>query len=154
MRNKVAKNNIFSPCICVQPYTWPSNIRHIYKYIVCSGMIEWVDGVLHRCLQVFRFFKIFQNSPFLLPWQPEFCMEWNSLNNFESPSPKDHSYQVWLDSIQYFGRRCRLKKLWTDGQTDDGLPAITIVHFEHFVLRWTNKQEGHDGPRSLPWVHH
>ena len=42
-------------------------------------------------------------------------MESNSLNNFERRPPKDHFCQVWLESIQWFRRRCNLK-LWTDGR--------------------------------------
>ena len=54
-----------------------------------------------------RFLKICQNSPFLLPWQPEFCMDLNSVNNFESPSPKDHSCKVSGISDHWFSRsRC------------------------------------------------
>ena len=40
-------------------------------------------------------------------------MESNSLNNFKRGPPKDHFCQVWLESIQWFRRRCNLK-LWTD----------------------------------------
>ena len=44
-------------------------------------------------------------------------MESNSLNNFERGPPKDHFCQVWLESIQWFRRRCNLKNV--NGRTDD-----------------------------------
>ena len=31
---------------------------------------------------------------FRLPWQPEFCMEFISLNNNERGPPKEHPYEV------------------------------------------------------------
>ena len=51
---------------------------------------------------------------FRLPWQPEFCMEFISLNNNERGPPKKHPY-------------------------DDG--PITIAYLEHFVLRWAKMAE-------------
>ena len=38
------------------------------------------------------FYKSFS---FQLPWQPEYCMEWKSLNSIEWRQPKDHSCEVW-----------------------------------------------------------
>ena len=62
---------------------------------------------------------------FRLPWQPEFFMEWNSLNNFERPSCKEHFCQVSLNLVERFRRRSCLKKLLTDGRTDARTHART-----------------------------
>ena len=42
---------------------------------------------------------------FWLPWQPEFFMEFISLKNSESASPKDHFCKVLLKSVSWFQRR-------------------------------------------------
>jgi hypothetical protein len=77
-----------------------------------------------------------------LPWQPEFCMEWNSLNSFVKASHKEHPCEVSLWSALWFQRRCHLKSV--NGQrttdngrrtTDDGRRVILIAHPEH-MLRW------------------
>ena len=54
-------------------------------------------------------------------------MESNSLNNFERGPPKDHFCQVWLESIQWFRRRCNLK-LWTDGRRRRRRRRRTVTH--------------------------
>ena len=51
-------------------------------------------------------------SFFCLPWQLEFCMEWNSLNNFKSGPPNDHSCEVWWNQPSGLGDV--LSKLLTD----------------------------------------
>ena len=57
----------------------------------------------------------------LLPWQPEFCMDSKSLNNFHSVSPKDQSCEIWLKLAQWFRRRClKIVDGLTDRQTTDG----------------------------------
>ena len=43
-------------------------------------------------------------------------MDQNHLNNFERGPTNDHSCEVWSKSNQWF-KRCRLKKLFTDGRT-------------------------------------
>ena len=60
-----------------------------------------------------RFFKNYIKNSISLPWQPEFLMESNSVNNFWRGSPKEHSCQVWSKLAQRFGRRRCLKKLLT-----------------------------------------
>ena len=64
-----------------------------------------------------RFFKNCLKNSILLPWQPEFLMESNSVNIFWRGPPKEHSYQVWSKLAQGFGRRRCLQKLLT---THDG----------------------------------
>ena len=45
--------------------------------------------------------------------------------NFERGPIKAYSCEVWSKSNQLFRRRCRLKKLFTDGHRHDGQNAIT-----------------------------
>ena len=40
------------------------------------------------------FLEDFLSFSFRLPWQPEFCMELISLNNFERAPPKEHPCEV------------------------------------------------------------
>ena len=42
-----------------------------------------------------RFLKNCLKNSISLPWQPEFLMESNSVNNFWRGPPKEHSCQVW-----------------------------------------------------------
>ena len=65
----------------------------------------------------------FQRFFFRLPWQPEFFMEWNHLNNLCRAPSKEHLCKVWSLSHQWFwSRRCLSKLLTHDGRwtTDDG----------------------------------
>ena len=56
------------------------------------------------------------------------------LNNFESPTPKDDSCQVWLKSNHAFSRRrWKCKKF-----TDDGRKRTAIAH-SSLRLRWAKK---------------
>ena len=64
-----------------------------------------------------RFLKNCLKNSISLPWQPEFLMESNSVNNFWRGPSKEHSCQVWSKLAQRFGRRRCLKKLLT---THDG----------------------------------
>ena len=66
-----------------------------------------------RWFQRRRFLKNCLKNSILLPWQPEFLMESNSVNNFWRGPPKEHSCQVWSKLAQRFGRRRYLKKLLT-----------------------------------------
>ena len=80
------------------------------------------------------------------------------LNNFESPTPKDDSCQVWLKSNHAFSRRrWKCKKFTDDGRcttddarrtthdgrrtTDDGQKRTAIAH-SSLRLRWA-KNGGH-----------
>ena len=62
---------------------------------------------------------------------PETYMDSKSLDVFQSISPKDKYSEKFA---QWFRIRCCLKKLWTDGQTDDkdrdGRWLITIANLE------------------------
>ena len=70
------------------------------------------------------------------------------LNNFESPTPKDDSCQVWLKSNHAFSRRrWKCKKFTDDARrtthdarrtTDDGRKRTAIAH-SSLWLRWANK---------------
>ena len=82
-----------------------------------------------------RFFKNYLKISISLPWQPEFLMESNSVNNFWRGPPKEHSCQVWSKLALRFGRRC-LKKLLT---THDGHLTTLKAPLEHVVLRWAKK---------------
>ena len=75
-----------------------------------------------------------------MPWQPEFLIESNSVNNFWKGPPKEHSCQVWSKLAQLFGRRC-LKKLLT---THNRHLTTLKAPLEHVVLRWAKNQEGRD----------
>ena len=83
----------------------------------------------HRFLRR-RFLKNYLQNSVSLPWQPEFLMESNSVNNFWRGPPKEHSCQVWSKLAQRFGRRRCLKKLL---MMHDG--------------RWTPHH-----PKSSPWA--
>ena len=60
-----------------------------------------------------RFLKNCLKNSISLPWQPEFLMESNSVNNFWRGPPKEQSCQVWSKFAQQFGRRCLKKLLMT-----------------------------------------
>ena len=71
------------------------------------------------------------------------------LNNFESPTPKDDSCQVWLKSNHAFSRRrWKFKKFTDDGRrtTDDGRKRTAIAH-SSLRLRWANKNH-----KNLMWL--
>ena len=58
------------------------------------------------------------------------------LNNFESPTPKDDSCQVWLKSNHAFSRR-----RWKCNKfTDDGRKRTAIAHLS-LRLRWAKKKK-------------
>ena len=64
----------------------------------------------------------------MLPWQPEFLMESNSLNNFERESPKEHFGKVLFkigQAVQEMSFEANV-----DGRTDDGQSPVTIAHHE------------------------
>ena len=64
---------------------------------------------------------------FLAPatYMCNYAMDPNHLNNFERGPTKDHFCAVLSKSNQWFWRRCRLKKLFTDGQMDEGQNVTT-----------------------------
>ena len=66
-----------------------------------------------------RFLKNSLKNSILLLWQPEILMELNSFNNFCRASFKEHSCKVLSRLAIWFWRRRFLKKLLTDGRTDD-----------------------------------
>jgi hypothetical protein len=86
----------FTNCISgksIAPVAWPILTQQIGRH-----SLEDVSYQISK-LQLFGFVGrrfIF----FLLPWQPEFCMEFNSLNNFQRLSPKEHSCEVWINWLR------------------------------------------------------
>ena len=48
------------------------------------------------------------------------CNGPETFNNFGRKPTKNHSCEVWSKANQWFRRRCRFKKLLTDGRTHDG----------------------------------
>ena len=109
-----AMNNFYSPPNKVSTYyiTWPFSF--------------WIWR--RRCLKFAWFW------PFgALPLGPNGGHTYD-LNNFESPTPKDDSCQVWLKSNHAFSRRrWKCKKF-----TDDGRKRTAIAH-SSLRLRWANK---------------
>ena len=96
-----------------------------------------------RCLKFAWFW------PFgALPLGPHGGHTYN-LNNFESPTPKDDSCQVWLKSNHAFSRRrWKCKKFTDDARrtthdgrrtTDDGRKRTAIAHLS-ILLRWAKKR--------------
>ncbi|MCG7879852.1 MAG: hypothetical protein N0C90_26540, partial [Candidatus Thiodiazotropha endolucinida] len=79
------------------------------------------------------FQKFFFYFPSSLPRQPEFCIDWNNLNNFERGPPKDHFCQVWSESVERF-RRLFEEIVYartdarTHARTDNGKNVITKAH--------------------------
>ena len=67
--------------------------------------------------------KIFKNFTTWLPWQPEFCLDSNSLNNFQLVPLKNHSCKVWSKLAQWFRRSCQLLTEHGRLKTDAGLLA-------------------------------
>ena len=107
------------------------------------------DQFLNRVTQrtfLWNYFKIrpsvseknYLKNSISLPWQPQFLMESNSVNNFRRQPPKEHSCQVWSKLAQRFGRRRCLKKLLT---THDGHLTTLKAPLEHAVLRWAKKEK-------------
>ena len=76
--------------------------------------------------------KIFKDFATWLPWQPELCLDSNSLNTFQLVPPKDISCEVWpkldKEEMSIVDRR------WTD---NDGRRSTGLLKqlTEHYVLR-------------------
>jgi len=77
---------------------------------------------------------------FRLPLQLEFFVEFNSFNNFDRTSSKEHLFTVSINLAGWFRRRSCLKKLLTHWRThartmDDRQWDITKAHIEVIILR-------------------
>ena len=59
-------------------------------------------------------------------------MERNQFCNFGRGHIGEHSCEVILNMDQWFRRRCRLKKKFTNGRMHDGRRPITTAHRETF----------------------
>ena len=90
------------PCFCAdQNFAtnfWKGSPKE-HSCEIISKSDQWFQRrrILKNCLK----------NSISLPWQPEFLMESNSVNNFWRGTPKQHSL------AQRFGRRRCLKKLLT-----------------------------------------
>ena len=107
---------------------WTTFILHPNK--VSTHNITWLFSVWiwRRCLK-FAWFWHFG----ALPLGPHGGHTYY-LNNFESPTPKDDSCQVWLKSNHAFSRRRWICKKFTN----DGRKRTAIAHWS-LRLRWANK---------------
>ena len=85
----------------------------------------------------------FQRFFFRLPWQLEFFMEWNHLNNLYRAPSKEHLCKVWSLSHQWFWRWRCLSKLLTDD-------ARRTTHDGRHTTDDDGRQTQHD-PKSSPW---
>ena len=79
---------------------------------------------------IFKMVQVVKTN-YYIPWQPEFSMEFNSLNNFGIASCKKHSCKVSTNLAEWLKRRSCLKKLlthWrTHGQTLDNGPSQKLT---------------------------
>ena len=106
-------------------YSSPNKVSTLTHYIT------WLFSfwIWRRCLK-FAWFWPFGD----LPLGPHGGHTYY-LNNFESPTPKDDSCQVWLKSNHAFSRRrWKCKKF-----TDDGRKRTAIAHLSLW-LRWTKNR--------------
>ena len=121
----------------------PIHQSHVSGRIKISQTIFWKGSPKEQSCEIIsksdqwfqrrRFLKNCLKNSISLPWQPEFLMESNSVNNFWRGLPKEHSCQVWSKLAQRFGRRRCLKKLL---RTHDGYLTTLKAPLEHVVLRW------------------
>ena len=119
------------PCL----WTYQNFVNNFWK----GSPKEYSCDIILKSDQPFlrrRFFKNYLTISISLPWQPEFFMESNYVNNFWRGPPKEHSCQVWSKLAQRFGRRRCLKKLLT---MHDGHLTTLKAPLEHVVLRWAKK---------------
>jgi hypothetical protein len=87
---------------------FPSPKDNVYQVWLNLACWFW----RRRFLKIFSAFSLFR---YYLPLERGFPF---SLNKLDSPSPKDDLCQVWLKLVQWFWRRSRKCKRFTDGQTD------------------------------------
>ena len=124
----------------------PIHQSHVYGWIKISPTVFWKGSVKEHFCDITsksdqwfrrrRFLKNCLKNEISLPWQPQFLMESNPVNNFWRGPPKEHSCQVWFKLAQCFGRRC-LKKLLT---THDGHLTTLKALLKHVVLRWAENR--------------
>ena len=63
------------------------------------------------------------------------AMDRNHLNNFGRGPTKARSCEVWSKSNQWFRRRCRLKKSFTDVSTDGLTDARTTNDGQNVIIK-------------------
>ena len=118
---------------------WTTFVLHLTRYL-STHYITWLFSFWiwrRRCLKFAWFW------PFgALPLGPHGGHTYY-LNNFESPTPKDDSCQVWLKSNHAFSRRrWKCRKFTDDGRrtTHDARKRTAIAH-SSLRLRWANKMQ-------------
>ena len=57
-----------------------------------------------------------------------FDLDLDTEHIMDACSPGDHPVQVWSRSSHLCGRRSDLRKMFTDGRTDDGRREIALAH--------------------------
>ena len=71
---------------------------------ILTNFVEVYYAMLHTKYLSSRTYSLWQEDflsfSFWLPWQPEFCMELNSLKEFWRGPCKEHSCEVWLKLVQ------------------------------------------------------
>ena len=65
---------------------------------------------------------------YLQPWRPYFFIDGYIIHKLQSTHPKDHSYQVWLNYVQWFSRRISKCKKLTNGRKDDERNVMAKAH--------------------------
>ena len=115
-----------------EPYCWADQnfANNFWKGSPKEHSCEIISKSDQR-FQRRRFLKNCLKNSILLPWQPEFLMESNTVNNFWRGPPKEHSCQVWSKLAQWFGRRRCFKEI-----VDDRHLTTLKALLEHVVLRW------------------
>ena len=131
-------------------YSSPNKVSTYYMYITWPFSF-WIWR--RRCLKFAWFW------PFgALPLGPHGGHTYD-LNNFESPTPKDDSCQVWLKSNHAFSRRWKCKKFTDDGRrttddgwrtTDDGRKRTAIAH-SSLRLGWAKNRKHNNLQQTIQY---
>ena len=112
---------------------WTTFVLHLTRYLHTTELDYSPSEIWRRRCLKFAWFWPFG----ALPLGPHGGHTYY-LNNFESPTPKDDSCQVWFKSNHAFSRRWwKCKKFTDDGRqtTDDGRKRTAIAH-SSLRLRW------------------
>ena len=123
-----AHRGLLGPPLGTAMNNFYSSPNKVSTHYITSPFSFWIWR--RRCLKFAWFW------PFgALPLSPHGGHTYD-LNNFESPTPKDDSCQVWLKSNHAFSRRrWKCKKFM-----DDGRKRTAIAHLS-LRLRWAKKDE-------------
>ena len=116
------------PCLCTDQNFMSNFWKGSPKENSCEIILKSDQPFLRG-----RFFMNYLKNSVSLPWQPEFLMESNSVNNFEDDLLRNIPAKFGPNWPPQFGRRRCLKKLLT---THDGHLTTLKAPLEHVVLRW------------------